>query len=67
AWPTSEIAVMGADGAVGILYAKELADPNKAQEVPAPRCATFTKTCSGRSFTISSAFRWRRAYSSSWA
>ena len=33
AWPTSEIAVMGADGAVGILYAKELADPNKAQEV----------------------------------
>ncbi|MCR5400415.1 MAG: acyl-CoA carboxylase subunit beta [Treponema sp.] len=33
AWPTSEIAVMGADGAVGILYAKELADPSKAEEV----------------------------------
>lgn len=33
AWPTSEIAVMGSDGAVGILYAKELADPEKAAEV----------------------------------
>lgn len=33
AWPASEIAVMGADGAVGILYAKELADPSKAGEV----------------------------------
>jgi len=33
AWPASEIAVMGAEGAIGILYAKELADPNKAQEV----------------------------------
>ena len=33
AWPTSEIAVMGADGAVGILYAKEMKDPQKAQEV----------------------------------
>ena len=33
AWPASEIAVMGAEGAVGILYAKEMADPNRAQEV----------------------------------
>ena len=33
AWPASEIAVMGAEGAVGILYAKELADPEKAAEV----------------------------------
>lgn len=33
AWPTSEIAVMGADGAVGILYAKEMKDPSKAAEV----------------------------------
>ena len=33
AWPASEIAVMGAEGAIGILYAKELADPNKAAEV----------------------------------
>ena len=35
AWPQSEIAVMGAEGAIGILYAKEAADPNKAQEVAA--------------------------------
>ena len=33
AWPTSEIAVMGADGAVGILYAKEMKDPEKADYV----------------------------------
>lgn len=31
AWPTSEIAVMGAEGAVGVLYAKEA----KAAEDPA--------------------------------
>ncbi len=33
AWPKAEIAVMGAEGAIGILYAKELADPSKAAEV----------------------------------
>lgn len=33
AWPKAEIAVMGAEGAIGILYAKELKDPAKAQEV----------------------------------
>lgn len=33
AWPKAEIAVMGAEGAIGILYAKELADPTKAAEV----------------------------------
>lgn len=33
AWPVAEIAVMGAEGAIGILYAKELADPSKAAEV----------------------------------
>ena len=33
AWPKAEIAVMGAEGAIGILYAKELADPSKATEV----------------------------------
>ena len=33
AWPKSEIAVMGAEGAIGILYAKELADPTKTDEV----------------------------------
>ena len=35
AWPQSEIAVMGAEGAIEILYAKELKDPAKAQEVAA--------------------------------
>ncbi|HAH63260.1 MAG TPA: methylmalonyl-CoA carboxyltransferase, partial [Treponema sp.] len=35
AWPASEIAVMGAEGAIGILYGKELKDPAKAAEVAA--------------------------------
>jgi acetyl-CoA carboxylase carboxyltransferase component len=30
AWPKSEIAVMGAEGALGILYAKEMKDPSQA-------------------------------------
>ncbi len=29
AWPKSEIAVMGAEGALGILYAKEMKDPSQ--------------------------------------
>ncbi|MCQ2595472.1 MAG: acyl-CoA carboxylase subunit beta [Treponemataceae bacterium] len=33
AWPKSEIAVMGAEGAIEILYAKELKDPLKAELV----------------------------------
>ena len=33
AWPKSEIAVMGAEGAVEIVFAKELKDPAKAAEV----------------------------------
>jgi len=33
AWPKAEIAVMGAEGAIQILYAKELKDPNQAQLV----------------------------------
>jgi acetyl-CoA carboxylase carboxyltransferase component len=35
AWPSSEIAVMGAEGAIGILYGKEMKDPAKAAEVAA--------------------------------
>jgi acetyl-CoA carboxylase carboxyltransferase component len=35
AWPASEIAVMGAEGAIGILYGKEMKDPSKAAEVAA--------------------------------
>ena len=30
AWPKAEIAVMGAEGALGILYAKEMKDPAQA-------------------------------------
>lgn len=33
AWPKAEIAVMGAEGAIGILYAKEMKDPNNADLV----------------------------------
>ena len=33
AWPKSEIAVMGAEGAIEILYAKEMKDPSKAEEI----------------------------------
>ena len=34
AWPSSEIAVMGADGAVNVLYAKEIkADPEHSDEI----------------------------------
>jgi propionyl-CoA carboxylase beta chain len=36
AWPTAEIAVMGAEGAVNILYRREL---DEAQDVPAARAA----------------------------
>ncbi len=32
AWPTAEIAVMGAEGAVGVLYRKELADTTNPEE-----------------------------------
>ncbi len=33
AWPKAEIAVMGAEGALEILYAKEMKDPSKAEFV----------------------------------
>ena len=33
AWPKAEIAVMGAEGAIGVLYAKDMKDPSKAQEI----------------------------------
>jgi propionyl-CoA carboxylase beta chain len=32
AWPTAEIAVMGAEGAVGILYRKEIAEAKDKSE-----------------------------------
>ncbi|MDO5443128.1 MAG: carboxyl transferase domain-containing protein, partial [Bacteroidia bacterium] len=44
AWPSANIAVMGADGAVGVLYGKELkdeADPAKRAEIKAARTAEY--------------------------
>lgn len=46
AWPTAEIAVMGADGAVEVLYAKEIkaeADPAKQAEVAAAKKDEYNK------------------------
>ena len=44
AWPSAEIAVMGADGAVGILYGKEIkaeADPERQAQVKAAKKAEY--------------------------
>lgn len=46
AWPTAEIAVMGADGAVEVLYAKEIkaeSDPAKQAEVAAAKKDEYNK------------------------
>jgi len=46
AWPTAEIAVMGADGAVEVLYAKEIkaeADPQKQAEATAAKKEEYNK------------------------
>ncbi len=47
AWPTAQIAVMGADGAVDILYRRDLAavaDPAQRAELRAARIADYEKT-----------------------
>jgi acetyl-CoA carboxylase carboxyltransferase component len=41
AWPTAEIAVMGAEGAVNILYRKQLAEKENPEEVRARFVAEF--------------------------
>jgi propionyl-CoA carboxylase beta chain len=41
AWPTAQIAVMGAQGAVNILYRKELADADDPQELRAQLIADY--------------------------
>jgi len=41
AWPTAEIAVMGAEGAVNILYRKQLAEVEDPEEVRAKFAAEF--------------------------
>jgi propionyl-CoA carboxylase beta chain len=41
AWPTAEIAVMGAEGAVGILYRRELAEAADQEQARRARIAEF--------------------------
>jgi propionyl-CoA carboxylase beta chain len=41
AWPTAEIAVMGAEGAVGVLYRRELAEASDVEAVRRARVAEF--------------------------
>ncbi len=41
AWPTAEIAVMGAEGAVGVLYRRELNDAADQEQARAARVAEF--------------------------
>ena len=43
AWPTSEIAVMGAEGAVGVLYAKEMKDSDEPAKVRAEKEEEYRK------------------------
>ncbi|HEV2707956.1 MAG TPA: acyl-CoA carboxylase subunit beta [Pyrinomonadaceae bacterium] len=41
AWPTAEIAVMGAEGAVGVLYRRELAEAEDVEEARRARVVEF--------------------------
>jgi acetyl-CoA carboxylase carboxyltransferase component len=41
AWPTAEIAVLGAEGAVSILYRKQLAEAEKPEEITAQFIGEF--------------------------
>lgn len=41
AYPSAEIAVMGAEGAVGILYRKELAEAESSEDIRAEKVAEF--------------------------
>ncbi len=47
AWPTAEIAVMGAEGAVNILYRKRLAEVDNLEEVRAQFIAEFREQFGG--------------------
>jgi propionyl-CoA carboxylase beta chain len=46
AWPSAEIAVMGAQGAVNILYRKEIADAQDPEKVRAELVSEYTETLS---------------------
>ena len=41
AWPTAEIAVMGAEGAVGLLYRREISEATEQEEARQARIAEF--------------------------
>ncbi len=41
AWPTAEIAVMGAEGAVGLLYRREISEATEPEEARRARVAEF--------------------------
>jgi len=41
AWPTAEIAVMGAEGAVGVLYRREINDAPDKEQARATRISEF--------------------------
>lgn len=43
AWPTAEIAVMGADGAAEVLYAKEIKESENPAEALAAKKAEYNK------------------------
>jgi len=43
AWPTAEIAVMGAEGAVNVLYRKEIAQAEDPEAVRAEKMAEYTE------------------------
>jgi propionyl-CoA carboxylase beta chain len=44
AWPTAELAVMGAEGAVNILYRREIAQAGSPEEARRQRVAEYTET-----------------------
>jgi propionyl-CoA carboxylase beta chain len=46
AWPSAQIAVMGAQGAVNILYRKEIADAKDPEKVRAELVSDYTETLS---------------------
>ena len=60
AWPTAQIAVMGAQGAVNILHRKEIAKADDAEDARAPSWSPSTRTrCSRRTSPPSAAMSTR--------
>ncbi|MBN2227035.1 MAG: acyl-CoA carboxylase subunit beta [candidate division Zixibacteria bacterium] len=53
AWPTAEIAVMGAEGAVNVLYRKEIADADDPESERAKRLDEYRETFANPYFAAS--------------